>query len=821
MIALSRSRVEAATERLYALLPAHLRTVDATFDPRDAWALKALIAILASGSVEIDQEIDALYESMFVETAPETALAEIAALVGSEPLRPLPAEAGVSARGFIANTVRYRRGKGTARVLEALSADVGGFGTAVVEYFLRLARLQHLIDVRPERPTTAHLVPGETAGRSATAFDRLPRLLDVRSIARAGGRHHVRHVGVHVLRPVVPFFNAPSPNSTLDLDALAGVPRARPWPDGVTQHAGYFQLSAQPGRSLRLYNPDRRSQTGNDRMGTTDLRDRLRRLPLHLETEELRHAAVEGRPAILGDRPWFDATGAPFTIFLRAVGATAFTRVAPAEIQVANLEQIPGPPIAAGARPTAAKSYTWFTGGATQPVSHTSTAPIRCGFDPVTGRLIVAQPGGADVEEVRVAYGTGIGRPIGVGSQDRNSDRVPFDVTDTASLAHFVRVVDATKATSGMPTADQRSVPSLVTALAEWAASGAGKRGLIVLVRCDIEGSAGPATTIPVEVHPGSELHIVSAQWREKLVKPGVTVNPLRRGYVVRRDRRFTIDAPLEVSAASAPPAGGRAGVLVLDGLELTGGLSLDQRAVSQLRIRYCTVRAPGATAIGTNAAFDGAEVAIDRSIIGRMVLDHGADPATGSIVITDSVVSGDGTADSALAASTLDGQLRNVTLFGTSTFKSLQATNVIFEESVTVMRRQTGCVRYSWIATGSDTPRRFRCQPDLAIAGAESKKGGALAASESDSVAFGLTPVFLDTSFDEPTLGMLHPLTRDEIRLGGEGDTEMGVFSDAAEGLRVANLVSLFDDYMPFGLEAGVIDDTRSTSVTLRRDRP
>jgi hypothetical protein len=67
----------------------------------------------------------------------------------------------------------------------------------------------------------------------------------------------------------------------------------------------------------------------------------------------------------------------------------------------------------------------------------------------------------------------------------------------------------------------------------------------------------------------------------------------------------------------------------------------------------------------------------------------------------------------------------------------------------------------------------------------------------------------------------MLHPLAPDAIRLGGEEDAEMGAFSTAATGLRIANLTSLFDDYVPFGLEAGVIDDTRSSAIAQRRNRP
>src|SRR5690349_11006394 len=99
----SLARIEAVTERLYALLPAHIRTVDAA----KGWTLKALIQVLAVGSAEIDREIDTLYDSMFIETAPEAAVADVAALVAAEPLRPLPPGAGVSARSFVANTIHY------------------------------------------------------------------------------------------------------------------------------------------------------------------------------------------------------------------------------------------------------------------------------------------------------------------------------------------------------------------------------------------------------------------------------------------------------------------------------------------------------------------------------------------------------------------------------------------------------------------------------------------------------------------------------------------------------------------------------------------
>lgn len=817
MTAPSRTRIEAATEAFYALLPAHIRSVDAA----GGGALKALVAILAGGAAEIDGEIDALHDSMFVDTASEEALADLAALVAAEPLAPLPPGAGHNLRAYVANTIRYRRGKGTARVLEALAADVGGFGAIAVEYFMRLARTQHLLDVRPERPGTAPVRPGETAARTATAFDRLPRLADLRSIARAAGRHHVPHVGVHLLRPVAPAFPAP-PGDGLAAADLDGVPAATAWRPGGTARAGYFQLAAQEERVLRLFNPDRRAEAEGARAAETDLRDRLKRLPLHLETEALRRAAVEGGAAPAPAAPWFDAAGQPFTLFLRAAGETSFRRVPPDEILIANLETAPTP---AGARPAATRGYTWFEGAVPTPLAKSGSRPIACGFDPVTGRLIAAAPaaGYPDVEEVRIAYAYGIGREIGAGPQDRNDADVPFDITDTDALTHFVRLVDATRSETGAAGDALRTVQTLAKALAEWGASGAGRRGLIVLLRCDREAALAPATRIDVPVHPGSELHVVSGQWRPKRVVAGLPDNPDRLGYLVRKDRRFTVATQLRVIAAAAPPAGGEAGVLVLDGIEVTGGVSLAVRAVSELRIRHCTIRAPGAAALDTTAALEGMAIRIERSVIGRIRLDYGVGPATGSLRLSGSLVSLDEAPApaAAIAAADLDAEIEDTTILGESRFKSLEATNVIFAGPAIVTRTQAGCVRYSAVEPGSTLPRRYRCQPDLALAAAAEKKGGPLGAQERIAVALGVRPIFLDTALDEPTAAMLHPMTDDAIRAGGEGDCEMGVFAEAAERLRMRNIESLFDDFLPFGLEAGLIDDTRSGAVARRRNLP
>ncbi|MFF1867636.1 hypothetical protein [Streptomyces sp. CB03911] len=813
--ALPETRVEAVATALYALLPAHVRQADLA----STGALRALFGVLGLASAEIDAEIEAWYDALFVETADEAALAAIAALVAAPALHRVPGDGGTGRRAFVANTIRYRRGKGTARVVESAAADVTGLPTVVVEYHQRLARLGHLLDLRADRPTTADPTSGGTASSVGGAFDRLPRLLDVRRVdqprpGRPAGRHAPTSVGVHLLRPLVMTFPAPTVEHVTPAD-VAGLPRARRWEAGTPPLPGLFQLAQQPGAELRLFNPDRRADAAGARPREVDLPDRLRRLPLHQETAELRAARLEKRPPQLPDRPWFDHAGAPFTVFLRREGRPDFDRVPPEEIRIVNLESPPA------GQPAAEVTHTWYEPRADGPERRSASRPIACAVDPVTGRIALpGAPGLPEVAEVRVACATAAGRAVGAGPQDRNAPDQPFDIRDTGGSKDLVWVVDAVAPAGGSTETSGRTVPTLAAALTEVAAQGAGRRSLVLLARCDLEGAPAGSTTLDVTVPPGAEVHLVAAQWRRPQETPGAPADPALRGFVVRRERRYTVDAPMRVLRGTGP-AGGPAGRLVLDGLELTRGLRLRSGALAGLELRYVTVRAPGEVAVGADGELDGVRVAIDRTICGPLRLGDTTHRVSGELMVSDSVVTADDAPGDALAAPALDVTLGNVTVLGTSSLRSLRATNSLFTEPVQVTRRQSGCLRYSYVPPGSATPRTFRCQPSLALAAAERAAHRPLAPAEAEAVRLANEPLFLDTSADEPTLALLHPLAPDGIRSGGEDEAEMGAFADAAFGITVADVRALTEEYLPVALEAGIIDDTRSSAVTARRNKP
>jgi hypothetical protein len=795
---LASAALDTAADALIGLLPAVIRTADAA----QGNALAAFIRLLASGSLELQSAIAQMADNAFVETADNASLDDIAQLVGATPLVPLPAGSAWDLRAYVANTLRDRAGKGTARALEDIAADVGGFGTAVVEYFQRLARCENLIDVRVDRPGVALPRPGVTAGNTATAWDRLPRLPDFRSISRAHGRHHVPNIGVHLLRPIVPLFPAPEGDSVAAAQ-IAGVPQAAPW----TGATGLFRLSGQPDGVVRLFNPDRRSADNGARPTALSLPNRLARLPLHLETRALRRAIAAGTAALPG--PWF-LDDAPFVVYT-STDHQQFSRVPVAQLRIANLEAAP-------------------TG---RPLASADGAPVALVIDPVTGRIATPAPGVGEPEivEVRVAYGTGIGFGIGAGPQVRDNPSLLFDVIDVVGMTNFIRVIDATAPAGPADNIALRHVPDFAAALADWQFATAAaqwqatafQRAIFVFACCNHETGAAP---FALDLAPGVEHHLIAGQWVDYVAKPGLAPDPGRRGFIVRQERRAVLDAPLALSAGAAVAKADvvGSGTLLIDGLELSAGLSLAGDTAQSVQLRYCTVRQPGAAAVQVTGALAGGTLDFSQSILGPLALS--ATNATGSVALTDCIVAADGASGLAIDATNLDAVLTNVTVLGTSAFKSLEATNTVFADTVTVRRTQTGCVRFSYVhdayaVDGSRVPRRFQCLPDLARAAAAAANGAALSDSEAAEVDLAVAPLFLDTALDEPTCAMLHPLASDLLRTGGEEQAEIGAFARAAAGLRMANIRRLFDEVLPFGLEAALIDDTRSTQAFQRRNVP
>ncbi|MFO1434157.1 MAG: hypothetical protein U1F76_29410 [Candidatus Competibacteraceae bacterium] len=180
-------------DRLYTLLPAIYRLRD----EEQGKPLRALLAVIAEQIAVLEDDLAQLYDNYFIETCADWVAPYIGDLLGTRNLFVFPG-ADFNSRAQVANTLAYRRRKGTAAILEQLARDVTGWPACVVEYFQRLATTQYLNHLRPDHLTIASVRTEETY--RDTPFDPLPRTVDVRNIASGRGQYNLPNIGIFLWR---------------------------------------------------------------------------------------------------------------------------------------------------------------------------------------------------------------------------------------------------------------------------------------------------------------------------------------------------------------------------------------------------------------------------------------------------------------------------------------------------------------------------------------------------------------------------------------------------------------------------------------------
>lgn len=202
-----------SADAIYALLPAIHRTRDAA----QGGPLRALIGVIAEQADVLDADLQSFYADQFIETCAEWVVPYIGDLIGWRGLAAgVPGVAGN--RAEVANTIGYRRRKGTLIALEQIAHDVTGRAARTVEYFRALVTNQGMHHLRPENIACADLRNGAALARLGGAFDTVARSIDVRRIAprdrtpripdtaplaallHGGGRFNIPDIGVHLWR---------------------------------------------------------------------------------------------------------------------------------------------------------------------------------------------------------------------------------------------------------------------------------------------------------------------------------------------------------------------------------------------------------------------------------------------------------------------------------------------------------------------------------------------------------------------------------------------------------------------------------------------
>ena len=130
--------------------------------------------------------------------------------------------------------------------------------------------------------------------------------------------------------------------------------------------------------------------------------------------------------------------------------------------------------------------------------------------------------------------------------------------------------------------------------------------------------------------------------------------------------------------------------------------------------------------------------------------------------------------------------------------------------------QNQQGCVRFSFVPLDSIVPRRHRCQPDLAVTAALKAADvpkGSLSNANRQAITLAtqarVRPAFTALRYGRPGYGQLGSFCPAEIRTGAEDESEMGIFHDVFAPQRENNLKIRLQEYLRFGLEAGIFYST------------
>ncbi len=256
----------------------------------------------------------------------------------------------------------------------------------------------------------------------------------------------------------------------------------------------------------------------------------------------------------------------------------------------------------------------------------------------------------------------------------------------------------------------------------------------------------------------------------------------------------------------------GARGRLVLDGMVFAGGTlrlpAAPDNEPRELVLRDCTLvpglslnpdgsaASPGAVSLRIDHPFG--KLTLLRCIAGRLIVAPDIE-----VEMKDCIVDAGGPENVAFAGDAAGGPggtltVRESTIVGRVHSKRIQlASNSIFFASlaqapsipwlgpVVAQRRQEGCMRFCYVPAGSVTPRRYRCVPSK---------------EHPDAM-----PHFTSLRYGDAAYGQLRRVTERSIRMGADDASEMGVLHDLYQPQREDNLRVRLDEYMRFGLRAGI----------------
>jgi hypothetical protein len=188
---------------LYNLLPVIYRQRDV----EKGYPLRDLLRVINEQVNVVQTDISQLYENWFIETCEDWVVPYIGDLIAYQPVHEAGEPGDVSTlqgrqrnkilipRREVANTIRYRRRKGTLALLELLANDVAGWSARAVEFYKLLGLTQHINHLRLSQGKRVDLRQGNSLDKLDGPFGEIAHTVDIRSMG-----YNIPHVGVFIWR---------------------------------------------------------------------------------------------------------------------------------------------------------------------------------------------------------------------------------------------------------------------------------------------------------------------------------------------------------------------------------------------------------------------------------------------------------------------------------------------------------------------------------------------------------------------------------------------------------------------------------------------
>ncbi|WP_243073656.1 hypothetical protein [Microbacterium sp. SS28] len=631
--------------RLWQLLPAVYRLRDG----EAGGVLAELLDVFGDQLDVLGEELAQLYDDQFVETAAPWATPYIGGVVGYRPIHGVVPEV-VSPRAEVANTVAYRRRKGTAAVIEQLAADVTGWPARVYESFERLATTQYMNHTRPHAVASASMRDHEALHHVApegAAFDDLAHTAHARPLASTWREHRGRYGIVKI--PIFLWRTQPVrlERSPLTPDPSVDGRRFRFDPLGADT-----RLFAQPRIETEI--------------------SHLAEPPDVPQPLTVRWAA-DHAPAVYGPT----LSRARRSILLeRQTGAGEPVAIPLADVRFADLSDAPG-------------GATW---------AHEPPAG-QVYIDPARGRVWLgdAPPAG---EQVLATFSIGMAVPVGAGNRRRGDEPLPAPEQTVSDGDLLQPALDLVQDGGTVLVADSRRYAQNLTITAHTPDPTADPGSAVCLAAAQ---GARPSLELTKPL-------LLDMEPRSTVVLDGVLLSgaPVVLDEVdpPDRDRRTIVirDATLVPGLTRTPDGAAgsptRASLIVLDPFAC---VRIERSVVGAI------VAVEGVTVEVTDSIIDGS-ARTGVALTGR----DGASPRTVASDADWQTGDGTAAAgDLDIRESTVVGSARCVRLDASnSLFLATLEPGDPRPRPVHVERKQQGCVRYSFLPEGSQTGRRFHCAP-------------------------------------------------------------------------------------------------------------